>query len=544
MLRPLYLLPWRRRCTFLFLTFLPLATGAQAWQWVDQYGGTANASCEVVTIDAGGAAYAGGTYEAILPIAGEELTSLGGDDIWIARFEAGGQLLWAATAGGFSDESITAMTVAPDGDLICAGSYWERAFFEDQELVAQANIKGLFVARYTPAGNLRWVKGIDGTRLKEVTDLQCDRAGNIYLSGFFEEQLLVDEAVLQSNGVSDLFLLQLDGQGRLGWAIHEGLTGNTRALSLAVTPEEDLVVGGYFDDTTRIIGETFAVSSFMDREVFLARYSKTGEGQWARMAGGVLPNDISSVAVDAGGDIYVAGWLVGVMNLSEELRIESQTGQSDFYLLRYAADGTPLVGRAMGNPEFPQEATDLLCTEEGVVLSGFYQGVMTIDGSTVSAGGGFGSFIAGFSPDADLRWIKNMPADEAILVNTLTRTTEGRLFTGGDFLGKVRLDGFELETAGAFGFYLGALAPQATDLETPPAAGTPLHVFPIPAAERVTLQTEASEFSVFVYDLQGRQVLATRNQREISLAGVPPGSYLLVYQDAKGLQRRRLLISR
>ncbi len=521
---------------------LPPALRAQAWQWAESYGG-GNESCEVVTATADGGLFAGGTFDETLMLDGKERRTFGGADIWIARLDADGGVRWAATAGGPSDETITAMTIAPNGDLICAGSYWQRAFFDGQELEAKANIKGLFIARYAPDGALQWVRGIDGTKLKEVTDVECDQAGNIYVSGFFEEQLLIEQTTLQANGVSDLFLLRMDGQGRLSWAVHEGLTGNTRAITLALTPEEDLVVGGYFDDTTRIADAVFTANTF-DRDVFLARYSKEGEGQWARKAGGVHPDEIAAVEVNAAGDIYATGWLVGVMTLSETISIQSQTGQSDFYLLRYAADGTPLLGRAMGSRFTPQETTDLFCTGEGVVLSGFYSGEMTIDGTTLSAGGGFGSFIAGFSPAAELQWTKNLPAEEAVFVNGITPAREGALHAGGSFRGAIRLDGFSLQDQEPFDFFLGTLAPQATDLEKVPEAKTAISVFPVPAGETLTIRTPAVDFQVALFDLYGRQLWQGQNQTELSVAHLPAGSYFLVYRDRTGVQQRRLLISR
>ncbi len=108
----------------------------------------------------------------------------------------------------------------------------------------------------------------------------------------------------------------------------------------------------------------------------------------------------------------------------------------------------------------------------------------------------------------------------------------------------MRLDGFSLQDQQPFDFFLGALAPQATDLEEVPMAKTAIAVFPIPAGETLTVQTPAADFSVALFDLYGRQVWQGRNQPALSVAHLPAGSYFLVYRDRTGTQQRRVTISR
>lgn len=523
--------------------YLPPSVNAQNWQWVESFGGPGDESAQVMAARGGGAVVVGGAYEAGFMLNGVTLPVYGQEDSFIAATGESGDVQWWAAAGSTLEDRLSGLAVDPLGDVVATGTYWEEAVFGDQVIRTKANLKGIFVVKYDGAGgDLKWVKSIDGSLLKEVTDLATDAAGNIFISGYFQDSLFIDDTVLTAAGDSDLFLLKLNPAGDLQWASRDGLTGNTRAIRLALTPEEEIIIGGYYDDTTRIAGETLTANTF-DRDVFLARYDRNGVAQWARKAGGVHDDEFTGLAVASDGDIFATGFFVGRMTLSDDIVIESQTGNADFYLLHYNGAGTPQAARAMGSRERVQQTTDLLLREEEIILSGFYSGSMTIDDQTIDAGGGFGSFLAAFDRQLSLGWIKNLPAEDGLFLNRLCLTENGAITGTGEFRGNVDFDGTPLRSA-QFDLFLARLTTMPTSRPVP-VADPSLRLFPNPAATVLYLRPPtAGSFEYQLFDAAGRRVLSGADNPVIALQNLPPGMYTLLYRDEERLIRRRVVVQR
>ena len=94
------------------------------------------------------------------------LTSLGVDDVFIARYAPDGSLSWAKRAGGQNNDFGFGLSIAPDGGLFAAGvleafPHVPNAEFGAGETCATAlALDGAqaYIARYTAGGALEWVR--------------------------------------------------------------------------------------------------------------------------------------------------------------------------------------------------------------------------------------------------------------------------------------------------------------------------------------------------------------------------------------------------
>lgn len=93
------------------------------------------------------------------------------------------------------------------------------------------------------------------------------------------------------------------------------------------------------------------------------------ETLWAHTYGDASQQDADSVAVDAAGEVYVAGNLIGGMPVSGGINLSS-AGGFDLFLLKFKADGTPLWGKTFGTAQ--SETTRAVTTDAvgNVYLSG------------------------------------------------------------------------------------------------------------------------------------------------------------------------------
>ena len=118
----------------------------------------------VVAVDKQGNQILAGSFAGKLQIAGGELASAGGTDIFIAKADKAGKPVFPPQRfGGKGDDAATGVAVDDDGSIVLAGTIQGEAVFGEQRLKADVRHEGqraVFVARLDPAGKVAWVKQI------------------------------------------------------------------------------------------------------------------------------------------------------------------------------------------------------------------------------------------------------------------------------------------------------------------------------------------------------------------------------------------------
>ena len=155
-----------------------------------------------IGIDTAGNSYiTGGYYESATFAPGEpnEVTLLAplNYDIFVAKYDVNGALVWARRAGGLGLDSGKSIAVDSLGNSYVTGGFdappgFSSAIFgagESNETALNAEWRlGIFVAKYDTNGNLDWAKGVsgytgDGTQ--SGFGIAVDNAGNSHVTGGF-----------------------------------------------------------------------------------------------------------------------------------------------------------------------------------------------------------------------------------------------------------------------------------------------------------------------------------------------------------------------
>jgi hypothetical protein len=517
---------------------------AQDWRWARAYGGTEAAAAEALAGDGVGRYYLAGAFTGRFD-SGDipAVQSAGGQDVLLLATDSEGRPLWARGAGGRFNDQASALAVDPWGNVVVAGAFWLEADFSGLELSARFGSQALFVAKYSPSGEIIWARQIDGSDLQALSAIAIDPEGNIFLAGYFSRILEVDTFRLSACGQTDLFLLKLDERGRCLWATHDGLTGDTRAMCLALNAAGEPVVGGYFNDTTLIAGERYSADTF-DRDVFVALYDADGRAVWARKAGGVHDDDISAVAIDANNRIWVAGYFVGVMRLNERWNIQTATGSTDGFLLCYDEGGTPLFARNLGGRS-PRQIADLVVLEESIAIGGFYQGDLEIDGLRLPRSERFSGFFAAFDFEGKSLWLRDIPALKgAVFPSRMLRATSEALLTTGVFSGTASFGEQDLEARGVFNIFLAWLGWAPSAATAPRGEYAEWRIFPNPADQELSIVTEKRDYIIGIHAANGQTLGVYTAPSRIDLSPYPPGNYWLRFQRGAQVSWRKLLIVR
>ena len=296
---PLPGMMYRQKARYLLLAALSLclslqmspALRAQDLVWAKRAGGTSSDSGAGIALDGAGNSYVTGAFIGSATFGPGEtnettLTSAGDDDIFVAKYDASGDLVWAKRAGGTGFDAGIGIAVDGSGNSYVTGFFQGSATFgpgeTNETTMTSAGFIDIFVAKYDASGDLVWAKQAAGSR-GATTDfgqgIAVDGAGNSYITGRFQGSAAfgageTNETTLTSAGISDIFVAKYDASGDLVWAKRAGGTSRDSGEGIAVDGSGHSYVTGYFEDSATFgPGETneTTLTGAGDRDIFVAK---------------------------------------------------------------------------------------------------------------------------------------------------------------------------------------------------------------------------------------------------------------------------------
>jgi len=228
----------------------------------------------------------------------------GADDVYLVKYDAAGNVLWARRAGGTAKETGRVIQLDGAGGVYIAGTTASSPSAFGTNLLYVA-FQTLYLARYDGEGNCLWAKKAGSWQLPglgfvsatmTVNGLALDPAGNPVVGGNYTGNpkfggaitnvsfpyVLAGGIILsnrsQTAGTADIFLAKYDSAGGLLWATNHGGTNAEYASSVAVDHAGAIYVGGGFTQNT-IVGDQFYTN--IDAGLLLAKFSSLGEPVWS-----------------------------------------------------------------------------------------------------------------------------------------------------------------------------------------------------------------------------------------------------------------------
>ena len=104
---------------FLFISSLEIKS--QNYSWAKQAGGTGADEAYSVAYDNAGNSYIAGSFSGMAVFQSTTLTSAGGTDIFIAKYDASGNLVWVLQAGDAANQQGHMVATDVSGNVFLTG---------------------------------------------------------------------------------------------------------------------------------------------------------------------------------------------------------------------------------------------------------------------------------------------------------------------------------------------------------------------------------------------------------------------------------------
>ncbi|MFM9028997.1 MAG: T9SS type A sorting domain-containing protein, partial [Bacteroidota bacterium] len=161
-----------------------------------------------VVTDPAGNAVVNGFFSGVLRMGGFTLNATGGQydqDGYILKFNTNGNVVWAKRTGGNGTDQGTDLHATSTGEIIEVGFFQDTARFANLSVVA-AGLSDVFVAKYDSSGNVLWVEGYGGSGNEFGYGVTGDMLGNVFITGAFSGSSMFGNQALVSAGGNDIFM--------------------------------------------------------------------------------------------------------------------------------------------------------------------------------------------------------------------------------------------------------------------------------------------------------------------------------------------------
>lgn len=176
-------------------TYLSKLNNMGEIQWLKSYRATEGMDYPRTTVNANGDVFFVGKYTDDLTIGGQTINSgsnsFGGGSMFVVKFDNAGNTLWVKN---IETRNIEPRAVSTDnnGDLYITGNFDEKIKLEGtNELTAWSGLvnESFFMKLNGGTGTIEWAGKTTSKRESGARSITPDNAGNIYISGFYNDSL-------------------------------------------------------------------------------------------------------------------------------------------------------------------------------------------------------------------------------------------------------------------------------------------------------------------------------------------------------------------
>jgi len=273
---------------------------------------------------------------------GGSLTSAGGEDIALLKYNSAGGFLWSKRFGGINDDLVLSLaTDRTTGEFVTSGYFSDTVDFGGGRLTS-AGGNDAFVARYSSSGAHVWSRRWGSTSEDKALAVDIDGLGNVAVTGMFTNSVDFGGGPISNVGgvgSGDIFLVKISSTGVHLWSKGFGsaLGANQMAYAVAFDAAGSVLLTGAIVDLTSPYTVDFGGGAFTGdgyANTFIAKFGSNGAHVWSKryLAGGGHANGLA-IGADGANNVFAAGYYDNSINFGGATL--SSPGASDTYLVKF-----------------------------------------------------------------------------------------------------------------------------------------------------------------------------------------------------------------
>ena len=385
--------------TFLCFTLATSCLFAQDPQfgWAMDIGGSSNDEGKYCVADDLGNIYVSGTFKETVDCdpgpSIYNLVSNGKSDIYIAKYNSLGDIIWAYSFGDTASDVAPMIKLDDLGHLYVVGSFLGTVDFNPGGGSCMLSTNGYihaFILKMDTTGGFIWAKHFgsnNSTHGVGCLAVGLDTAECVYSYGIFAGTADFDPGTgiynLTANGTKNLFISKLDNNGNFCWAKSFGTFNKGYCGSLAIDATGNCYATGGFTSTVDFdpgVGINYLTSNGQ-KDIFLLKLYNSGNFAWAKSMGSNPYESGLDVAIHPSGSIFVTGHFGDTVDFNPggTPYYLNSNGNEDIFIANYDTSGTLIWAKSMGGT-ISDVGTSINFDDNGnTYITGFFQNNMDLD---------------------------------------------------------------------------------------------------------------------------------------------------------------------
>jgi hypothetical protein len=209
-----------------------------------------------------------GEFEGTVDFGGGGITSAGSYDVYVAKFDAAGNHMWSQCFGDTSVQWGRGVATDGNGNVIVAGTSNGSIDFGGGVL-SHGGGEDAFVASFDAAGNHLWSHMFGDAEVQRANRVAADGSGNVVLTGNFRGSMDFGGGALTSAGLYDAYVARFDAAGNHLWSQRYGDSSSQSSLAATTDGLGNAIIAGHFQGTINFGGGD--LTSVDGYDIFVAK---------------------------------------------------------------------------------------------------------------------------------------------------------------------------------------------------------------------------------------------------------------------------------
>jgi hypothetical protein len=337
--------------------FLAKFNSSGVHQWSKKFGDASlNDTGLALAVDASNNVIIGGRFSGSTDFGGGGLTTAGGTDAYIAKFNSAGTHQWSKKFGDASDQEVANLATTSAGDVYATGKFFGSINFGGSNLASLGSTDA-FLAKFNSTGTHQWSQRYGSGGFDYGIDVDADNT-SVYLITNFNLSIDLGGGVLTGAGSQDIAVARLTSAGAHTWSKRFGDSDVQTAAAIDYAGGH-VVITGYFEGTLDFGDHPLAALS---QDAFLAKLSMVNGDESSSQRFGSSGSDYGLDLAFTGTRTYVAGYFNDEIDFGYGDPLISATRDADAFVAAFGS-----------NPAEPVISTvkDLANDQGGVVTVNF-----------------------------------------------------------------------------------------------------------------------------------------------------------------------------
>lgn len=298
--------------------------------------------------------------------------------------------------------------------------------------------------------NWLWAKSAGSNSYEYARSVTTDFAGNSYIVGDFSATVVFDQTNTYSSlGGSDIYIIKYSPSGNILWVNRAGGVGSEFAQSVSTDQQGNVYVTGYYQSNPANFGSIdLPNAGGNSNDIFIVKYDPNGNVLWAKGIGGTGNDRGYAIKVDSAGYFWATGYFVS-SSVAFDSHTLTNSGNTDIFLVKGDPTGDFLWAKSASGGGFDYSTSLTIDRYQCAYITGDFNSNALAFGSTIlNQLGNHSFFAAKYDTNGQLRWAKGINGTSDCYGKAITVDSRSNCTVGGRFNSNISFAGQNYTSAG------------------------------------------------------------------------------------------------